>query len=190
MEPVVDETNELQPWQTLASEELFKSRWLRLRRDTCRLPSNREIDDYFVVELPDGTAIVAITEQHELVLVRQYKHGLGQIVLELPAGIVEASEDPAETIKRELIEETGYSTPTVELITTLATKPARMSARTLIYFAINVRKNLEQQENDAEIIQTVLVPIINLPALIQSGNIITETSLAALLMVWPRLIMQ
>ena len=173
-------------WEKIESKELFTSKRLTVRQDTCRLPSKRIIDDYLVVEVPDGAAIVAITEEKEIVLVRQYKHGLGQIVLELPAGNVEENEDPAHTIKRELLEETGYVADNVEFISILATKPARMFAKTHVYFASNVRHSGKQMESDTEVIEIVLVPVNELPALIQKGDIITETSLAALMMVWKR----
>lgn len=176
-------------WEIIGSTGIFNSRWLRLRRDECLLPSGRVLDDYFVVEVPDGAAIVALTVNKELILVRQYKHGLGQVVLELPAGIVEANEEPAITIGRELQEETGYIAANIEYITTLVTKPARMSARTRIYYADDVELGSAQQVNDSEIIETILVPLVELSALIQRGEIITETSLAALLMVWSRLAM-
>jgi len=178
----------LYPWKTKSSENIFKSKWMRLRRDTCVLPSGREIDDYYVMEVPDGAAIIAITENNELVLVRQYKHGYGQLVLELPAGIVEDKEDSSEAVIRELQEETGYKASNVEFITSLITKPARLSGRTLIYFADKVVIDSQKVENDAEVIEVVLVPINNLPSLIQSGGIVTETTLAALMVVWSRLV--
>lgn len=174
-------------WTVVQSQAIFDSRWLRLRRDVCRLPSGRELDDYYVVEVPDGVAVVALTPARQLVLVRQYKHGLGQIVLELPAGIVEPGENPEHTMLRELREETGYTAPALEHVATLATKPARMAARTWVYFAPVVEPLGEQQRNDAEVIDLVLLPLSELPALLQRGEIITETSLAALLLVWPRL---
>ncbi|QKZ14336.1 NUDIX hydrolase [Spirosoma sp. KUDC1026] len=187
-----ERSNSLQPqlqlWKTLGSIELFSSRWMRLRQDTCELPTKRVVDDYFVMEIPDGAAIAAVTEQDELVLVRQYKHGVDQVVLELPAGIVEPGEEGPAAIARELEEETGYRASSVEYVTTLASKPARLSARTQIYFADKVSQQGTQQENDSEVIQIVLVPLAELPALIQRGEIIVETSLAALLMVWPRLV--
>jgi len=181
------EENDLQQWKTLVTEEIFNSRWLRLRRDTCRLPNGREIDDYYVVEAPFGAAIVALTEDSELVLVRQYKHGLGKIVLELPAGNVDDDEEPADTIVRELREETGYVASDVKFVATLSTKPARMSAQTFIYFASNVKQEAQQQQKDNEVINIVLMPVKELPSLIKRGDIVTETSLAALLMVWDKL---
>lgn len=179
----------LQLWETLSTRELIKSKWLSVRKDVCRLPSGREMNDYFVVEVPNGAAIVAVTEANELVLVRQYKYGFGDVVLELPAGIVEVDEKALDAISRELWEEIGYRASKLEYVTTLVTKPARMSARTIVYFATGVTKDSQTQENDAEVIETVLVPIADLPALIQRGDIITETSLAALMMVWNRLFM-
>ena len=178
---------ELKSWNSIETQILHSSRWLQLRRDTCRLPSDRIIDDYFVVEVPDGVTVVALTENKEVVLVRQYKHGLRQIVLELPAGMVDPEEDHAVTIARELKEETGYSSKDMQYITTLATKPARMSARTSVYFAESVVLEVQPEIKDTETIETVLIPIAELTKVIQSGAIITETSLAALMMVWSRI---
>lgn len=183
-----NEGSNIQLWDLVESEELFNSKRLCLRRDTCRLPSKRIIDDYLVVEVPDGAVVIALTGKQEIVLVRQYKHGLGQVVLELPAGNVEKGEDPGFTIKRELLEETGCVAKDLELISILATKPARMSARTYVYFAADVNYIGKQQDPDTEVIEIVLVPVKNLPSLVQEGNIITETSLAALLMVWHKII--
>ncbi len=178
------EAVKVQPWQRLDSEELFTSKWLRLRRDVCRLPGGSIIDDYYVLELPDGVTVVAITANKELVLVRQYKHALGQVVLELPAGIVNDGEDRASAMSRELAEETGYVAPSLEYVGTVVSKPARMSARTLVYFAPNVRRQAEPQESDTERIVTVLVPVEQVRDLVTSGSIVTESSLAALLMAW------
>lgn len=179
--------DQLKKWQQLRSVELFTSKWMSLRRDECQLPSGRIIDDYFVLEIPDGATVVAVTENKELVLVRQYKHGADQFVLELPAGIVETNEDPAITIARELKEETGYVSDQIEYITTLATKPARMNARTHVFFADNVRLKEEPNQNDAEVIETVLLPISQVQEYVISGKLSIETTLAALFAVGNRL---
>ena len=152
------EVETMNNWKTLSSSVLIASKWLTVRRDKCELPSGRQIDDFYVVEVPDGAAIVALTEKKEIILVQQYKHGASQVVLELPAGIVETNEDPLFTIARELKEETGYVASDIEYITTLTTKPARMAAKTLIYFASDVKPQSAPQINDAEIIKTVLPP--------------------------------
>ena len=179
--------SEMRLWQRLNSEVLFTSKWLNVRRDVCRLPSGSVIDDYFVIEIPDGVTIVAITRDMEIVLVRQYKHGIGQVVLELPAGNVDPDEDPNVAINRELREETGYTASNIEYVTTIISKPARMTARTLVYFATGAVLYGYPEESDQEKIETVLVPLEELPLLIAHGMIITETSLAALLTTWDRL---
>lgn len=188
MNPFSSNLKKLKSWAIISSEEIFKSKWMSLRRDTCSLPSSRVIDDYYVMEVPDGAAIVAITEENELVLVRQYKHGFGKVVLELPAGMVDPNEDPHLTVVRELREETGYSASNIEYVTSLVTKPARLSGRTLLYFSVNVKLDAKTEENDLEIIETILVPLEELTALIQRGEIIVETTLAALMTVWPRIL--
>ncbi len=174
-------------WETIESKVIFESPFVLLRKDVCRLPSGQTVDDFYVVDVPDGAAIVAITKQNELVLVQQYKHGHDDIVLELPAGNVEPNEDPADTIMRELLEETGYAADKIDFVETLITKPARMSAKTHIFFAKDVVKVAEAQKDDAETIEVVKVPLAQLPDCIRSRKIRVETSLASILLVWDRL---
>jgi ADP-ribose diphosphatase len=77
-------------WKLLPSEYVLHGRWLSLRADTCQLPNGCTIAPYYVLEYPTWVNIVALTKDHEVVLVRQYRHGVQQTVLELPSGTVEA----------------------------------------------------------------------------------------------------
>src|SRR5688572_12645000 len=83
------------------------SPFLRLRQDKVVLPSGLVIEDYNVVEEPNAVTIFALTAEKELLLVEQYKHGIGEICLEVPGGVMDKSEPLAEA-QRELLEETGY----------------------------------------------------------------------------------
>lgn len=96
-----------QPWHLLHSEFVFQHRWYTLRQDRIRLPNGQEIDDYFVSVRPDVVVILALTPEDKIVLVRQYKHGVGQITVELPGGVID-DEDPRQAAARELREETGF----------------------------------------------------------------------------------
>lgn len=78
-------------------------------QEKVELPSGLVIDDFYRVVMQDFSAVVAITEKQEVVMVRCYKHGLGQVLLYVPAGNVEPGETPLETAQRELLEETGYA---------------------------------------------------------------------------------
>ena len=95
-------------WQVLESEYLFKQPWLTARREHVKLPTGAEIKDFYVLEYPDWVNVIAITEDGQFVMERQYRHGLGKTCFEIPAGVMEKDETPLEAAKRELMEETGY----------------------------------------------------------------------------------
>lgn len=177
----------IQSWKQLNSKTVHSSRWLTLRQDTCQLPNGKVIDDYFVVAVPDGVTVIAITKENQILLVRQYKHGYGRSVIELPAGLRESNERPEEAIRRELEEEIGYRADELTYVTTLITKPARMAARTWVYYATDVQYVTDPKTTASEIIECVKVPVKDLSSLIQSGEIVSETSLAALMTVWHKL---
>ena len=96
-------------WKTLASTYVHKGPWATLRHDVCEMPDGRIKDPYFVLEYPNWSNAVALTHDGKIVLVRQYRHAAEIVSLELLGGVIEHGEDPAEGIKRELLEETGYA---------------------------------------------------------------------------------
>jgi 8-oxo-dGTP pyrophosphatase MutT (NUDIX family) len=100
---------DLGPWQILESSWLFRSPFVGLRRDRCRLPDGRLSPDYFFLEIRDAAIVVAVTPGREVLLVREYKHGPGDVLPTLPAGFIEPGEAPAEAARLELAEETGHA---------------------------------------------------------------------------------
>ena len=95
-------------WRVLSSEYLIDRPWLRARKDEVQLPSGFVMYEYYVLEYPDWVNVVAITEEGDFVMERQYRHGLGKVCMEICAGVVEKGEEPLQAAKRELEEETGF----------------------------------------------------------------------------------
>lgn len=95
-------------WKILKSEYLFTRPWLTVRKDCVELPDGRQNPEFYVLEYPDWVNVIAITEDGQFVMERQYRHGLGKTCYEIPAGVMEKGETPLEAVKRELKEETGY----------------------------------------------------------------------------------
>ena len=97
--------------QRIAQQELFKGRFLHAFRDTVRLPDGGEATREYVVH-PGAVVVVPLLEgtdgQTRIVLERQYRYPIGQVMVELPAGKLDAGEDPLVCGQRELLEETGY----------------------------------------------------------------------------------
>lgn len=120
-------TNKLAPWTTLGSRTLVDDRWLRLRADTCETASGERIDPYYVIDCRNWVAVVAVTTTDEIVLVEQYRHPIGRVTLELPAGEIDPGEDALAAARRELREETGYQGGEASLVRMAAPNPARFS---------------------------------------------------------------
>jgi len=105
--PIIDE--EPSNWTILQSDAVYDNgAQLRVIRQTVRLPDNTVVDDYFRIDLASFTAVYAVTEDDKVLLLRQYKHGVGKTCLTLPGGQVDPGEDPEFSARRELLEETGY----------------------------------------------------------------------------------
>ncbi len=94
--------------QTVRREELLEGRFLKVVRDTVRLPDGGESYREFVLH-PGAVVIVALLDDGQVVLERQYRHPVGRVMIEFPAGKLHPGEDPLLCAQRELLEETGYS---------------------------------------------------------------------------------
>jgi ADP-ribose pyrophosphatase len=102
----------IQPWKLLGTNLVFAAApWVQVYRERVELPSGRVLDDFYRVVLPDFAVVVALTVDRQLIAIRGYKHGIGRVVLGLPAGLVDAGESPLQAAQRELLEETGYTAP-------------------------------------------------------------------------------
>ena len=87
----------------------------------------------------DFVCIVAVTTKNELLLVRQFRHAVAEMTLELPAGHVEKDETPEQAARKELLEETGHVAEKFELIANLSPSPSRFTNRIWCYFASNAQ---------------------------------------------------
>jgi ADP-ribose pyrophosphatase len=143
---------EIEKWDKLSTRYLVKEKWATLRVDTVKLQNGPIKDDYYVLEYPEWVNAVAVTEDNKIVLVRQYRHAADIISLEIPGGVVDPGEQPDAAIKRELLEETGYSFKTQELIATVYPNPATSTNRTFTYLLTGGVKTHEQHLDEHEIL--------------------------------------
>jgi len=144
-------------WTTLESDLIFDRPWLRARRDKVQLPDGTIHPEYYVLEYPSWINVIAITPEGKFVLVRQYRHGLGDTFFELVAGCVEQGEDPEAGARRELLEETGYSGGEWQLISVISANPSANNNLTYCYLAQGVVHTSEQHLDSTEDIEVHLL---------------------------------
>ena len=170
-------------WTVVASEQLRKDRWIDLRADACLTPSGEKVAPYYVLSYPDWVNIAAITAEGELVLIRQYRHGVGRWVTELPGGISDPDDSSlAEAAARELLEETGYRvTEPPQLIVSLDANPASHTNRVHTFLARGVtldrRPTLEAGEEGMSV---RLMPMDKVVEALRNGEISQSMHVAAL----------
>ncbi|MBC8053978.1 MAG: NUDIX hydrolase [Sphingobacteriaceae bacterium] len=152
-------------WEKLSSRYLVKEQWATLRVDTCRMPNGTLIEDYYVLEYPGWVNAVALTEDGEVILIRQYRHAAEEVILELPGGCIDPGETPEQAIKRELLEETGYEFESVEPICTLYANPSTSGNITSSFLAKGGKKIQEQHLDGREEIEVFTVSLEKLKTL-------------------------
>ena len=111
--------------------------FLRIDRDQIRLPNGNE-HARIVVRHPGAACILAVTDDDKVVLVRQWRHAAGRALLEIPAGKLDAGEDPAQCALRELGEETPYTAERVEKIFAFYSAPGFCDEILHLYRAVNI----------------------------------------------------
>jgi 8-oxo-dGTP pyrophosphatase MutT (NUDIX family) len=171
----------LTKWKLLRSRFVLNNKWCQVRQDEIELPSGQIIDDFFVNVRPNIALVFATTEQQELVLVRQYRHGVGEILLELPAGSFNPAEESGKSAAaRELAEETGYVAEEFLELATLYDNPVKDTNSIYLYFAKNVKLATKTQLDITEDIEVVLVPIAEVWGKIKNREICVAGSIAAI----------
>ena len=110
-------------WSIQSSEYIVQHHYFTARKDICKMPDGFIVDPYFVVELPASACAFAHTAQGEAIMIKQYRHPIGKVILEIPGGFVDKDEDAAVAMHRELLEETGYEFSSMELLCKVAANP-------------------------------------------------------------------
>lgn len=151
---------EIFEWKTIKSEYVIKDRWISVRSDVCEMPDGRIVAPYYVLEYPTWVNVVALTKQKEVILVKQYRHGCQKTIFEIPGGCMEVSDaSPLEAIKRELLEETGYTSSEFIHTCTVSANPANHDNMTHCFLALNAEMVKEPHLDDTEELKVVTKPL-------------------------------
>ena len=158
-------------WRLRSSTYVIDSPFMRLRKDEVELPNGTIVHDYYVRESLGFVMVVPVTASGDVVLIRQYRYGNDSVALEFPAGMLALDEDPLECAKRELAEETGYTTQRWEKLFLSAAEPVRSNAVMHAYLAYDVDLTTSQSLDPTEHIDVELTSLEQTLELLRSGSI-------------------
>ena len=154
-------------FKKISSEYLNKHHYFTARKDSYETPSGKIVDPYFVVELPTSVVAMAITEGNEVILIRQYRYPINEVLLELPGGFIDASEQPQQAIQRELLEETGYSFSSIHYLGVTSGNPGVLDNFTHMFIALGGKKTSEQVLDNNEEIELQLMSLEQVKVMLQ-----------------------
>lgn len=164
-------------WQTLTSETVFKSRFVKVYKDKVRLPASQIIDDFYTVTIPNGAMICALTDDGDIILKKEYRYACNADIVECPAGMFEDHEnDPLLVAKRELLEETGYTSDNWLYLGGSRESSSKLTNTMHLFLAQNCFKTSEQKLDDTESIDLLKIPFNKAVDMVMIGEIIANST--------------
>ena len=160
------------PWKVVESEKLQDCRVFEVYRSRARSPRTADDHDFYRIEADEWVNVVALTPEQEFVMVRQYRHGSGDVTLEIPGGIVDPGETPGQAAARELLEETGYRGRDASWLGTVNPNPA-LFGNGCHTFLVRDAEKIQEVANDGVTEHTVveLLPRVDLHRRLRAGEI-------------------
>lgn len=146
-------------WQTLKTETVFDSRFVKLNKDKVRLPNSKIIDDFYTVTIPNAAMVCALTSDGDIILKKEFRYACNADIIECPAGMFEEYEhEPLEVARRELLEETGYTSDDWLYLGGTRESTSKLTNTMHLFLAENCIKTSEQKLDDTESIELLKNP--------------------------------
>lgn len=169
-------------WKILSSEYLFSDLWFKVRKDICEAPNGKIINPYYVYEFPEWATAFALTEDNMVIIVKQYRHPIGEVIVELPGGCVDDTDKDFQTaIARELLEETGYTFTSYESLGKISANPSTNTNWMHMFLARGGKKVSEQKLDHNEEIIVELISIDEVKRLVRENKIIQSMHVTCIL---------
>ena len=166
----------VRPWKILDSKHIHKN----VRLDLCELPGGKIIEGT-VLEFGDWVTVLALTRNKDVVLIRQYRHGAQRIILEFPGGTMDDNgESPVDAARRELLEETGYTSGKMIQVGCVSPNPANQTNLIYSFLALDAERAGGQHLDETEEIDVVLLPLEDVITMAKRGELLQSMQVSAL----------
>ena len=166
-------------WKINSSRQVADCRVFKVREDMCERSSDSKESTFFVIENPDWVNVIALTKNNEVVLIEQFRHGAEEIILEIPGGMIDDDEEPEPAAKRELLEETGYSSDNFIFLGKSLPNPAIQNNFIHHFLAVDCQKTGDTSFDEHESVVTKLVSFDKISEMIETEEIAHSLVLAA-----------
>lgn len=180
-EPTPAGGNAALDWTRLDSRYVVHDEWLCLRADTYRTPGGDVLAPVYIIEPRTWVNVLALTREQQVVLVRQYRPGIGQAILELPGGTTDSpDESPHQAIQREFLEETGFAGHEFVEVGVLSPNPANHQNLVHSFLARDVVRVSDGHPDDTEYLEVSLMPLDQVIELAKKGGLLQAMHVATL----------
>jgi ADP-ribose pyrophosphatase len=170
----------LKAWKILSSNYLLKRDSVAFRIDQCETRDGIIFEPY-IIECGTWVNVIALTKKREVLLIKQYRHGAGQVLLEIPAGVMDEQDaSPEQAARRELLEETGYTSDRFIEVGRVYPNPATHNNRIYSFLALDVESVAQQNLDETEEIEVSVVPFDEFISLAKEGGLPQAMHVSAL----------
>lgn len=161
--------------KTMKCDRIYEGKILNLKIETVELP-DKKYSKREIIEHPNGVAIIPIIDDNKMIMVRQYRKAVEKIMLEIPAGILEVTEEPREAALRELKEETGYDAEKLKYIMEFYTSPGYCDEKIYLFLAENLKEG-EIDLDPEEAVEHEIYSIEELVKMVNRGEIVDSKTI-------------
>ena len=176
----------LRPWKRLDSQEIFANKWMRVQIDQVELPDGQPYDYTVIHRFTDGVAALVFDDQNRVLMEREYRYPVDEVIWQLPGGLVDPDEEPLPAMQRELAEETGYVAEEWEYLGQFWDNPALSAMKIHLFLARGAHNSAPIRFDEAEFVEIEWREWAWVKEAVRSGEIKERVLLSALGMLMAR----